>query len=47
MFGELPDHATMVGTTIIIATGLYSLHRERKVRQTSPASARQDDPDPA
>ena len=33
MFGELPDQATMLGTAIIIATGLYSLHRERAVRR--------------
>jgi drug/metabolite transporter (DMT)-like permease len=39
MFDELPDQATMVGTTIIIATGLYSLHRERTLRQTAPVSA--------
>ena len=39
--------ARIVAVIIIIATGLYSLHRERKVRQTSPVSARQDDPDPA
>ena len=31
MFGELPDIPTLTGTAIIIVTGLYSLHRERKV----------------
>jgi drug/metabolite transporter (DMT)-like permease len=39
MFGELPDQATMLGTAIIIATGLYSLHRERAVRRKGQDSA--------
>lgn len=47
MFGELPDQATVIGTIIIIATGLYSLHREQRLRRTAPEPARQDDPDPA
>ena len=47
MFGELPDSATVVGTSIIIATGLYSLHRERRVRKTGPEPAGQADRDPA
>jgi hypothetical protein len=42
----LPDQATILGTTIIIATGLYSLHRERTVRRTAALSARPDDSDP-
>lgn len=45
MFDELPDLATSIGTGIVIVTGLYSLHRERQVRQTVPApaiQARQD-----
>jgi drug/metabolite transporter (DMT)-like permease len=33
MFGELPDRATTIGTVIIIVTGLYSLHREQKLRR--------------
>ena len=41
MFGDLPDMATSIGTGIVIITGLYSLHRERRVRQTDPAPARQ------
>ena len=47
MFGELPDSATVIGTSIIIATGLYSLHRERRVRKTGPEPAGQADRDPA
>jgi S-adenosylmethionine uptake transporter len=31
VFGQLPDGWTWVGTAIIIATGLYTLHRERLV----------------
>jgi S-adenosylmethionine uptake transporter len=46
MFDELPDQATILGTTIIIATGLYSLHRERTVKRTAALSARPDDSDP-
>ena len=29
LFDEWPDLPTLTGTAIIIATGLYSLHRER------------------
>jgi drug/metabolite transporter (DMT)-like permease len=39
MFGELPDRATVIGTAIIIATGLYSLHRERSLRRTAQGTA--------
>jgi len=45
MFGELPDMATSIGTGIVIVTGLYSLHRERRVRRPAPAPARQTYPD--
>ncbi|HCD80419.1 MAG TPA: EamA family transporter, partial [Alphaproteobacteria bacterium] len=30
LFGDLPDLPTTIGTAIIIVTGLYSLHRERR-----------------
>ena len=46
MFGELPDRATVLGTIIIIATGLYSLHREQRLRRSDREPAHQDDPDP-
>jgi len=39
MFGELPDRATVIGTAIIIATGLYSLHREHRLRRTAQGPA--------
>ena len=31
IFSDLPDTWTWVGTAIIIATGIYTLHRERLV----------------
>ena len=45
MFGELPDMATSIGTGIVVITGLYSLHRESRLRRTAPAPARQAHPD--
>ena len=41
LFGELPDGPTSLGTVIIILTGLYSLHRERRLRPSSREPARQ------
>lgn len=32
VFAERPDGPTLVGTAIIVATGVYTFHRERKVR---------------
>ena len=32
LFNDWPDNLTLLGTTIVIATGIYSFHRE-KVRQ--------------
>ena len=31
MFGDWPDQLTLVGTFIIVITGMYSFHRERKL----------------
>ena len=45
MFGELPDMPTLTGTAIIIVTGLYSLHRERKVSRSAPEPASPAGPD--
>ena len=45
LFGDLPDLPTSFGTVIIILTGLYSLRRERRLRPSTPAPARQADPD--
>jgi drug/metabolite transporter (DMT)-like permease len=39
VFGEIPDRMTLVGAGIIVATGLYTLYRERIVsRKTAIAS---------
>jgi drug/metabolite transporter (DMT)-like permease len=29
LFGDLPDHTTLVGAAMIVASGLYALYRER------------------
>ena len=31
MFGDWPDQPTLVGTLIIISTGIYTFHREQKI----------------
>ncbi len=41
VFGQLPDRWTFIGATIVIASGLYLLYRER-VRAVPEASARLD-----
>jgi drug/metabolite transporter (DMT)-like permease len=35
MFGDLPDRWTIVGAVIIVAAGLYVLHRERRALAAS------------
>jgi drug/metabolite transporter (DMT)-like permease len=37
LFGELPDRWTLLGSAIVIASGLYLLYRER-VRQKFPSA---------
>jgi drug/metabolite transporter (DMT)-like permease len=37
IFGEWPDQPTLIGTGIIIATGIYSLHREQQRRRMAEA----------
>mgnify|MGYP001765633547 CR=1 FL=1 len=37
VFGQYPDTATMVGAAIVVATGLYSFHRERTARNAAAA----------
>lgn len=32
VFGDLPNHWTLVGCAIVVASGLYLLYRERKIR---------------
>ena len=36
VFGDFPDDATLIGSVIVIASGLYTFHRER-MRQTEEA----------
>lgn len=39
VFGNLPDHWTVAGAAIIIASGLYTAHRERVRRKPAVAGA--------
>jgi drug/metabolite transporter (DMT)-like permease len=32
LFGQIPDRVTLVGTLVVVASGLYVFHRERVVR---------------
>jgi drug/metabolite transporter (DMT)-like permease len=32
VFGDLPDLWTLCGSAVIIASGVYLLHRERRMR---------------
>lgn len=36
VFGDLPDMWTLLGSSIIVASGLYLVHRERVVRANTP-----------
>lgn len=45
VFGEVPDRMTIVGILVVIAAGLYTLHRER-VRGLQPATADVKEPHP-
>lgn len=38
VFDDVPDGATIVGSVLIVASGLYSLYRERIVGKTRPAT---------
>jgi drug/metabolite transporter (DMT)-like permease len=33
VFGDVPDMWTLVGAAVIIASGIYLLHRERSLRE--------------
>lgn len=39
LFGSLPDGWTMLGAAIVVATGIYTLWRERKLHRQSAAGA--------
>ena len=34
VFGDVPNRYTLTGAAIVVASGLYILHRERTVRRT-------------
>lgn len=38
MFDQIPDLPMMVGATVVIVSGLYTLYRERKVSKAMPAA---------
>ncbi len=38
MFGDWPDQPTLVGTLIIVSTGIYTFHREQKISRKAKAS---------
>ena len=38
VFGIWPDSLTLVGSALLVATGLYTLYRERKVKGASAAT---------
>ncbi|SLN28592.1 EamA-like transporter family protein [Pseudooctadecabacter jejudonensis] len=40
LFNEWPDRLTMIGAGIVVATGLFTLYRERASRQTAALSAK-------
>jgi len=40
VFGDLPTAATLIGASLVIASGLFILYRERKVASTRPSPAR-------
>ncbi|MCW2309498.1 DMT family transporter [Rhodobium gokarnense] len=39
IWGDVPDLPMVVGAAIVIATGIYTFHRERLVRRTDPEAA--------
>ena len=43
VFGDVPDRYTIIGATIIVASGLYILHRERQLRLATTAAPNAED----
>ena len=33
VFGDIPDHWTLAGAAIIVASGLYTWHHDRRMNQ--------------
>jgi drug/metabolite transporter (DMT)-like permease len=40
IFGDTPDHWSMIGSAVVIASGLYLVHRERVTGAVERAQAR-------
>jgi len=36
VFGDIPDHWTIFGAAIVVASGLYTWHHDRRAKHTSP-----------
>lgn len=45
IFGEVPDRYTLIGAAIIVASGLYIVHRERQLRLASVSEPHAEDAD--
>jgi len=45
VFGQLPDRWTLAGTAIIVASGLYIVHREHRLRLKNRAAPNEDSAD--
>jgi len=41
VFGEVPDALAWLGIALVVASGLYMIHREHAVRRTRPMAARE------
>jgi drug/metabolite transporter (DMT)-like permease len=39
IFGDVPDMPMIIGATIIVLSGIYTLLRERKVSRTKPVTS--------
>jgi len=39
-FGDWPDQITLMGAAIVVATGLFTLYRERMMRRAAARVAR-------
>jgi drug/metabolite transporter (DMT)-like permease len=38
VFGELPNHWTIIGGLVVVSSGLYLLNRERKLGKAEPSA---------
>jgi len=40
VFGDWPDQLTLIGAAIVVATGLFTLYRERQVNRAAARAAK-------